>query len=172
MLMAQEMAFGAVIFASGIDQLKEKFELGGLPDIPEICDCPLIPSNRGDLFREGLAAFDTKDYIKCIHVLVPQIENSLRVLIVMLGGSDTKFVGDGSYDLKNMNDVLCDTSVQEALEEKLLCFLKVLYCDKRGMNLRNLVAHGVMAAKAFSRVTASLVIQSVALLSVIGRMSE
>ena len=43
MLMAEEMNFGAAIFASGIDQLKERFELGGLPDTPEIFDCPLIP---------------------------------------------------------------------------------------------------------------------------------
>ena len=143
---AQQMNFNAMFFLSGIEEWKKKFELGGVLDTPNIFDCPLIPADRASLYREGLAAFDSQDYVKCIHVLVPQIENSLRELLTILGGSSTKSEEDGAFELKNMNDVLHEPRVREALDEKLWSFLKVLYADKRGMNLRNLVAHGVAPA--------------------------
>lgn len=54
-----------------------------------------------------------------------------------------------------------------ALDPKLWSFLKVLYTDNRGMNLRNLVAHGVAPAGAFNRINAALVVQSVVFLSLV-----
>ncbi len=165
--MANQMNFNAMVFLSGIEEWKKKFELGGLPETPAILNSPLIPNSRLSLYREGLAAFDNQDYVKCIHVLLPQIENSLRELLRILGGPSTKTVDDGVFELKNMNDVLHESRVREALDEKLWAFLNVLYVDKRGMNLRNLVAHGVASAEAFNPATASLVVQSVTLLSMI-----
>jgi hypothetical protein len=57
--------------------------------------------------------------------------------------------------------------VKDALDPKLWYFLKVLYTDNRGMNLRNLVAHGVAPAGAFNRINAALVVQSVVFLSLV-----
>lgn len=52
-----------------------------------------------------------------------------------MGVPDTKTDDEGAFELKNMNDVLHETRVREALDEKLWSFLKVLYADKRGINL-------------------------------------
>jgi lysyl-tRNA synthetase class 1 len=114
-----------------------------------------------------MAAFDAEDYVKCIHVLVPQVENSLRELLKILGGSETKTDDEGAFQLKNMNDVLHEPQVRDALDENLWSFLKVLYADKRGINLRNIVAHGIAPVEAFNCVNAGLVIQSIVLLSMI-----
>jgi hypothetical protein len=85
----------------------------------------------------------------------------------MLGRPITKTDEDGDFELKNMNDVLHDACVRETLEEELWYFLKVLYADKRGMNLRNLVAHGIAPVGSFNRVNAALVIQSIVFLTVV-----
>lgn len=167
MRMAEQMNFTAMLFLSGIEDWKKKFELGSLPDAPNFFDCPLIPADRVSLYREGMAAFDAEDYVKCIHVLVPQVENSLRELLRILGGSETKTDDEGAFQLKNMNDVLHEPQVRDALDEKLWSFLKVLYADKRGINLRNIVAHGIAPVEAFNCVNAGLVIQSIVLLSMI-----
>jgi Domain of unknown function (DUF4209) len=90
----------------------------------------------------------------------------LRELLKLLGRPVTKNTDDG-YQPKNMNDVLHDTSVRDALDPKLWSFLKVLYTDNRGMNLRNLVAHGVAPASAFNHINAALVVQSVVFLALI-----
>jgi len=167
MRVAEQMNFNAMVFLSGIEDWKRKFELGGLPDTPNIFDCSLIPADRVSLYREGMSAFDAEDYVKCIHVLVPQVENSLRELLKFLGVSETKTDDEGAFELKNMNDVLHEPRVREALDEKLWSFLKVLYADKRGINLRNFVAHGIAPVEAFNRINAGLVVQSIVLLSAI-----
>lgn len=167
MEMARQMNLNSTFFLSGLDDWRKKFELGGVPDTPNIFDCPLIPADRVSLYRDGLAAFDAEDYVKCIHVLVPQVENSLRELLEILGVAATKTDEEGGFELKNMNDVLHEPAVRESLDEKLWSFLKVLYADKRGMNLRNLVAHGIAPVEAFNRVNAGLVVQSIVLLTMI-----
>ena len=167
MRMPDLMNFNAMVLLSGIEDWKKKFQLGGLPDTPNIFECLLIPGDRVSLYQEGLAAFDAEDYVKCIHVLVPQIENSLRELLKLLGVSETKTDEQGAFELKNMNDVLHEPLVRESLDEALWFFLKVLYVDKRGFNLRNLIAHGIAPVEAFNRLNAGLVIQTIVLLSAI-----
>lgn len=164
MAMAREMSLTSGIFIGGLEEWKKKFDLGGLPDIPDILSSMLIPADRVPLYQEGLRAFEAEDYVKCIHILIPQIENSLRELLKLLDVATTKTDEDGGYELKNMNDVLHDPTAKEALDEELWYFLKSLYTDKSGMNLRNLVAHGIAPAGAFHRGTAALVVQSVVFL--------
>lgn len=166
MELARDMNLKATFFLSGLEEWKKKFELGGIPDTPSIFNSLLIPSDRVTLFQEGLQAFEREDYVKCIHVLVFQVENSLRELLKLLGCPVTKSTNDG-YQPKNMNEVLHDPAVKEALDPKLWSFLKVLYTDNRGMNLRNLVAHGVAPTGAFNRINAALVVQSVVFLSLV-----
>jgi len=166
MELARDMNLKTTFFLSGLEEWKKKFELGGIPDTPSLFDSLLIPPDRVTLFREGLLAFEQEDYVKCIHVLVFQVENSLRELLRILDRPVSKSTDDGNQP-KNMNDVLHDPVVKDALDPKLWSFLKVLYTDNRGMNLRNLVAHGVAPAGAFNRVNAALVVQSVVFLALI-----
>jgi hypothetical protein len=166
MELARDMGLKTTFFLSGLEDWKKKFELGGIPDTPSLFDSLLIPADRVTLFQEGLQAFEHQDYLKSIHVLVFQVENSLRELLKLLGRPITKSTDDG-YQPKNMNDVLHDPAVKDALDPKLWSFLKVLYTDNRGMNLRNLVAHGVTPTGAFNHINAALVVQSVVFLALI-----
>jgi hypothetical protein len=170
MMCAQDMNLNATFFLDGFNKWKKKFELGNIPATPNFFNCPLIPADRVSLYHEGLIAFENEDYVKCIHILVFQVENSLRELLKMLNLPISKSTEDG-YKLKNMNDVLHDSTVMETLEPKLWSFLKLLYIDKRGMNLRNIVAHGLATGDAFNYVNAALFIQSVIFLSVIRDIS-
>ncbi len=166
MELARDMNLRTTFFLSGLEEWKKKFELGGFQIRPSLLDSLLIPPDRVTLFQEGLRAFEQEDYIKCIHVLVFQVENSLRELLRILNRPVSKSTEDGNQP-KNMNDVLHDPVVKKSLDPKLWSFLKVLYTDNRGMNLRNLVAHGVAPATAFNRVNSSLVVQSVVFLALI-----
>jgi hypothetical protein len=53
------------------------------------------------------------------------------------------------------------------LDDRLWRFLKVLYTDKRGLNLRNIVMHGIAEPSDFNQANAALVLQSVMLLTMI-----
>jgi lysyl-tRNA synthetase class 1 len=71
----------------------------------------------------------------------------------------------GITDVKNMNDALGDPRVQAVLTENLWRYLTVLYIDRRGMNLRNDLAHGLVSVEAFNQSTADIVFQSLLALS-------
>jgi hypothetical protein len=105
--------------------------------------------------------------MKAIHVLVPQVENMMRELLGVLGAGKSKPnpLQAHLFDHKNMNDFFREHLVSESVEESLYLFLKSLYIDRRGLNLRNDLAHGLVEAAAFSEQNASLVIQSIILLT-------
>jgi hypothetical protein len=163
----REMQLNASFFMFGIEQWKKKFERLDFHEVPGLFDCLLIPEVRRPLFEEGFAAYASGDYVKAIHVLIPQVENSLRELLKLLDLPTTKNDDAGGFELKNMNHVLHDEVVQATLDERLWTFLKVLYTDKRGFNLRNIVMHGIAEPKDFNQANAALVLQSVMLLTMV-----
>jgi lysyl-tRNA synthetase class 1 len=131
-------------------------------------ESPLFPAGGNDLLREGLAAYEREDFVKAIHVLVPQIEHTLRNFLTLIDIPPLKTVKrhPGIMDAKSMNDVLSDDRVRQALTEDLWRYLSVLYIDRRGgLNLRNDLAHGLAGAKAFSRSIADRVFHSLLALS-------
>jgi hypothetical protein len=68
-------------------------------------------------------------------------------------------------DAKNMNDVLRDEQMRTVLTENLWRYLEVVYVDKRGMNLRNNLAHGLLAPNVFNRYVADRVFHTLLALS-------
>jgi hypothetical protein len=166
---ARAMNFDSVYLLKSLDEWKKKFGLEGIQETPDLYDSPLIVNDRIPFFRDGLAAYESGDYVKAIHVLVPQVENCLRHLLELLDISPTKSSdeGDGTYELKNMYDALHEEGVRETLEDKVWYFLKALYVDKCGLNLRNLMSHGIAEYNAFNQLNAALVVQSVVLLSIV-----
>lgn len=119
---------------------------------------------------EGVCAYDDNDYTKTITVLIPQIEAMLRGLLKLLSIPVRKRPGRRSEygDLKNMNDILSEPGVIDAIEEDLLFFIRIIFVDRRGWNLRNEFAHGTLPADAFHQGTASAVMMVLFLLAMIG----
>ena len=152
----------------GMRAAREKFEFTSSELIDQmLAGAPLFREDRREFFEQGFAAYETGDYMKAIHVLVPQVENMMRELLGELGAGKSKPnpLQTHLFDHKNMNDFFREPKVIEAMEEGLYLFLKSLYIDRRGLNLRNDLAHGLVEADAFNEQTASLVVQSIILLT-------
>ncbi len=130
---------------------------------------PLFLDSRRGILRDGLSAYLSKDHIKGVHVLVPQLEEMLRTLLVLMGIPPQKSVPrhPGITDVKNMNDALADERVQEVLTENVWMYLTVLYIDRRGMNLRNDLAHGLVPVEGFNQAIGDRVFHSLLVLSLL-----
>ena len=124
--------------------------------------CPLFSERRRQLITEGISAYLSKDWVKAIHVLVPQIEETLRNLLAGSGIPVTKIDrrNPGVTESKNMGDVLKDDRIRAILGEDRWRYLVVLYIDRRGINLRNDIAHGLVSQEVFNQYTADLVFHS------------
>jgi len=130
-------------------------------------ESPVFAETRRELLHEGLLAYQNGDFVKAIHVLVLQIEHTMRHLLSLLGIPTTKPVPGqpGIMDAKSLNDALIDERVRAALTENLWRYLFVLYVDRRGFNLRNNLAHGLIGPEGFNHHIADRVLHSLLALS-------
>ena len=141
------------------------------PSVDDILDVlyhsPLFLDSRRGILRDGLSAYLSRDHLKGVHVLVPQVEEMLRTLLVLMGIPPQKSVPrhPGITDVKNMNDALGDQRIQVALTENVWMYLTVLFIDRRGINLRNDLAHGLVPVEGFNQHIADRVFHSLLVLS-------
>jgi len=131
---------------------------------------PLFAGLRQELLRDGLTAYEQGDFVKAIHVVIPQVECALREFLGRLGVPTRKPARNhpGVNEAKNLNDILADQRMREVLKERLWRYLTLVYVEKRGgLNLRNDVAHGLLDPAAFNQQIADYVFHSLLALSLI-----
>jgi hypothetical protein len=168
MQLGQMMGFYQPFLVFTLKKLRERYK----PSVDDIFnflgESPLFANSDLTLLREGLIAYEKEDFVKTIHVLVPQIEHILRGFLGGLGVPTLKTVRNhpGIMDAKSMNDILSDERMRSMLTESLWRYLTVLFIEKKGgMNLRNDLAHGLLPPNAFSRPIADQVFHSLLALS-------
>jgi lysyl-tRNA synthetase class 1 len=123
----------------------------------------------GRLLAEGLEAWFAKDYVKAVHVLVPQVERGLRTLAGLKGQPTTKpsVKYGGAQMAVTMGDILYSPDYIAALGSvgpDLAVHFAALYADPRGKNVRNELAHGLMSAEDASEGLILWVVQSLLVL--------
>jgi hypothetical protein len=130
-----------------------------------LAQSPLFPEPRLKLVRDGLAAWFAEDWVKAIHVLLPQCEAALRDLLAKLGGSVMRpDRHHGGFQAIGLGEVLSDPIFRDKVPEDVRFHLKVLLQDPRGINLRNAFAHGFAAHELFDRGIANWMVHLVILL--------
>lgn len=123
----------------------------------------------GALLADGIEAWFAGDHVKAVHVLVPQIERGFRTLMGLVGRPTSKPHPKfkGAQVAVTMGDGLYSKETVEALGPHgadLTVHLATLYADPRGPNLRNEVAHGLLARSQMEEQTVLWLIQTVVLL--------
>jgi lysyl-tRNA synthetase, class I len=108
-------------------------------------------TNRLGLFEEtsclihGFRAWYDGDFLKAIHVLVPQVELGLRGIVARSGKPTTKAdsTRPGVSVAIGIGDMLYNHEIGELIGPDLRLHFLTLFADARGLNLRNKVAHGL-----------------------------
>lgn len=117
--------------------------------LPIVENNPFVPPERVHLFAKGLYAGLTGDFYTSTHILIPQIENSIRYLLERKGVVTSKY-DKGIQDEKNLNKILDLPEINHIFNEDTLFDLKGLLVEHSGSNLRNLMAHGLLDDEDFS----------------------
>lgn len=167
--LAQTISLYQPFLTLTLDKLRKQYAPSVTEILTWLCESPLFGDSERTLLEIGLEAYEKEDFVKAIHVLVPQVEHVLRNFLALLGVPTLKTVRNhpGIMDAKSMNEILNDERVRDVLKENLWRYLTVLYVDKRGLNLRNDLAHGLLGPEAFSRYIADRVFHSLLALSLI-----
>jgi lysyl-tRNA synthetase class 1 len=126
------------------------------------------------LLLDGVRAYFAGDYVKAVHLLVPQVEHGLRSIADRLGKPVTKAhpTVQGASVSINMGDILYSKDITEALGPDLTLHFLALYADPRGLNLRNELAHGLMQREAIHGEVGRLVLHTLLVLGLWKELAE
>jgi hypothetical protein len=110
---------------------------------------PFVPPGREYLYARGLHAGLNGDLVTAVHLLCPQVEHSVRVILercdVRVSGLDDERVQEMHLLKANLNK----PELTQILGEDIVFDLQGLLVEPFGYNLRNRVAHGLMGIGEF-----------------------
>ncbi|MFS1587461.1 DUF4209 domain-containing protein [Acinetobacter radioresistens] len=113
---------------------------------------PFIPEGHLSYFAKGIFAGFRGDFLTACHLLVPQIENSLRSILDYCGKEPTKLHEDDTQERDALKSLLNNSIIQENLTLKISENLRILLLDKVYGDHRNQVSHGYMPSNYYYKV--------------------
>lgn len=148
-LMSQNMAIGSIYLRQVLEALVKKY-----PTFENLCvdylfRSPIFEEDRKSIITWGVKEYLNGNHMTTVHLLIPQIENALRVLLETAGGSVLKPAHGGGFNLKVLDDLLRDPLLVQVFGEDIVFYFRALLIDPRGWNLRNCVCHGLCNASEF-----------------------
>jgi len=113
---------------------------------------PIVPAGREHIFAQGLKLGMEGDYLNAIHLLIPQIENSIRHILTQMGEVPSGIDSKGIQDERSLNLTLYppySSYLEKVFGEDIIFDLRGLLVERFGANLRNRMAHGLMDHNSF-----------------------
>lgn len=121
--------------------------------LPIVSHSPFVPPGREYLFAKGLYAGLTGDFFTSTHILIPQIENSVRYLLQEQQNVNSSGIdNDGIQEERRLTTTLDPSKYPEItsiFDEDTLFALQGLLIEDSGSNLRNRMAHGLINDSEF-----------------------
>lgn len=127
---------------------------------------------KANILKRGLDAYFSGDHIVSVHLLIPQVENAVRRLLELTGRTTYRPSRNGGYYLKTMDEMLRDEGIIQSLGENATLYMRILYTDPRGWNLRNDVCHGISMPEKFCQPVADRVFHTLLFLGLIRERKE
>ena len=165
--LAQHIEGMTPLLSLALERGLEKYSLGPESIATYLYQSPVFRAERKELIDAGLTAHFAGDYVKAIHVLLPQIEEACRVCLGLLGEPVTRVKGQnkGILHQKNLNEILDEAAFQRTMGEDVLLYLKAFLTEPIGLNVRNRLCHGLMGAIEFTRLLSDRVIHVMLMLA-------
>ncbi len=117
--------------------------------LPLVMNNPFVPPGREYIYAHGLYAGLIGDFLTCVHLLVPQIENSIRYLLIQHKCITSGFSSTGIQDERPLTTTIYLSELTEILGKDVVFDLQGLLVERFGHNLRNRMAHGLMSHNMF-----------------------
>jgi hypothetical protein len=122
-----------------------------LRDVIEfVTNNPFVPPGHEMFYAKGLHSGLTGDFLIAGHLLIPQVESSIRYLLYQRGEITSKFDDEGIQDEFPLGRLLYMPETIAILGSDLAFELQGLLVERFGCNLRNMTAHGLLTANDFN----------------------
>ena len=116
---------------------------------PLVANNPFVPEGREGLYAHGLHAGLEGNFAAATHLLIPQLENSIRHALAQNGVITSGLDPDGIQDVHLLGNMLYRPEMKRMFDEDITFDLQGLLVERFGANLRNQIAHGLMPHETF-----------------------
>ncbi len=110
---------------------------------------PFIPSGHERMYVQGLQAGFFGDWLTAMHLLIPQVEASLRHVLQQSGVVTSTLEADGTQTERDLNQLLWMPEMEPIFGPDITFDLRGILIERFGHNMRNESAHGLMPEGAF-----------------------
>lgn len=158
---SMSMKFQSIFINSTIDEGIHRGVFTTENILAYISQSPSFTKEKIPIIKRGLEAYFAQDYIVAIHLLIPQIEASIRSLLERENIPTLKSCkSPNEFQQRTLDDMLRDSKAIELLTPNLAAYFRILLTDNRGWNLRNEVCHGLTEISQFDPMTANRIIHA------------
>ena len=107
-----------------------------------------VPRDCADIFSLGFARFFNGDFISALHILVPQLENSLRNVLKKAGANPSGIKSDMTQENRTLSVMLeKDRETLERIFGSAIVYeIENLFDVRGGPSFRHQVAHGLVSS--------------------------
>jgi hypothetical protein len=147
--MSQNMSIESIFLRDVLESLVKKYPAFDTLCLDYLFCSPIFEEARKSIIGLGIKEYLNGNHVTAVHLLIPQIENAIRVLLEKAGGSVLKQARGGGFNLKILDDLLREPLLVQVFGEDIVFYFRVLLVDPRGWNLRNCVCHGLCNASEF-----------------------
>jgi hypothetical protein len=112
--------------------------------LPLVLNNLFIPKGRELIYASGLFAGLNGDFLTSTHLLVPQLENSIRYILTSNGIIASSLDQNGTQNEYGLNITLIMRELNDIMPEDVVFDLRGLLIERYGSNLRNRMAHGLI----------------------------
>ena len=109
---------------------------------------PFVPADRVDLVMIGLARFFGGDFFSAFHILVPQVEHSLRHILKHVGVDPSTIQNGMTQEDRTLSTMLKHEreSLEGVLGPAIVFEIGNLFDFRAGPVLRHRLAHGLVSS--------------------------
>jgi hypothetical protein len=109
-----------------------------------VVDNPFVPPGHEEIFRRGLYYGFAGDMLVASHLLVPQLENSVRYVLEGHGADISNLESNLTQPVKIWGGLLGLKEMETAFGASITFELRGLLLEKLGYNFRNNLSHGMV----------------------------
>lgn len=136
--------------------------------INELRKSSIFEEERIPVIQKALDFLFDDDYLTATHLLMPQIEHAICVLVEECGGSILNINSNNKgFVQKSLDQLLDEESVKSVVSPDAAFYMHVLFTDSRGWNLRNNISHGISSVTSFSSIVTDRLLHVLVMLSFI-----
>lgn len=110
---------------------------------------PIIPQGHEGIYLRGIQAGFFGDWLTALHLLIPQIEASIRHVLNQHNVITSTFDSEGTQQERDLNQLLWLPETEQIFGSDILFDLRGILIERFGHNLRNESAHGLLPEAGF-----------------------